>query len=126
MVELMSVMNQRPEKEVFEEVALLKSIDPSFIEKDWFVTQIIAVLADHHAVAGESELHCGLQEYFLMFDADRLHQSLGCGYPIMFLYHQNCQQRLKKFQLLNGNLMNLIVEALNMLKTPHQEFHWNG
>jgi hypothetical protein len=73
MVELMSVMNQRPEKEVFEEVALLKSIAPSFIEKDWFVTQIIAVLADHHAVAGESELHCGLQEYFLIFDADGLH-----------------------------------------------------
>ena len=32
----MSVMNQRPEKEVFEEVALLKSIDPSFVEKDWY------------------------------------------------------------------------------------------
>ena len=37
----MSVMNQRPEKEVFEEVALLKSMAPSFIEKDWFVTQLI-------------------------------------------------------------------------------------
>lgn len=49
MVELMSVMNQRPEKDVFEEVALLKSMAPSFIKKDWFVTQIIAVLADHHA-----------------------------------------------------------------------------
>ena len=49
MVEFMSVMNQRPEKEVFEEVALLKSIAPSFIEKDWFVKQIIAVLAEHHA-----------------------------------------------------------------------------
>ncbi|MEI6639881.1 MAG: hypothetical protein WCL46_09190 [Chlorobium sp.] len=53
-------MNQRPEKEVFEEVALLKSMAPSFIEKDWFITQLLAVLADHHAVAGESELHCGL------------------------------------------------------------------
>ena len=42
----MSVMNRRPEKELFEEVALLKNIDPSFIEKDWFVTQVIAVLAD--------------------------------------------------------------------------------
>jgi len=60
MVEFMSVMNQRPEKEVFEEVALLKSMAPSFIEKDWFITQLLAVLADHHAVAGESELHCGL------------------------------------------------------------------
>jgi len=29
-------MNQRPEKEVFEEVALLKSMAPSFIEKDWY------------------------------------------------------------------------------------------
>ncbi len=46
MVVLMSVMNRRPEKELFEEVALLKNIDPSFIEKDWFVTQVIAVLAD--------------------------------------------------------------------------------
>jgi len=45
MVELMSVMNQRPEKGLFEEVALLKNIESSFIEKDWFVTQIIAVLA---------------------------------------------------------------------------------
>ena len=49
MVVLMSVMNQRPEKELFEEVALLKNIDPSFIEKDWFVTQVIAVLADLNA-----------------------------------------------------------------------------
>jgi hypothetical protein len=38
MVVFMSVMNRRPEKELFEEVALLKNIDPSFIEKDWFVT----------------------------------------------------------------------------------------
>lgn len=45
----MSVMNRRPEKELFEEVALLKNIDPSFIEKDWFVTQVIAVLADLNA-----------------------------------------------------------------------------
>ena len=49
MVVLMSVMNRRPEKELFEEVALLKNIDPSFIEKDWFVTQVIAVLADLNA-----------------------------------------------------------------------------
>ena len=42
-------MNERPEKQVFEEVALLKNIDPSFIEKDWLVTQVIAVLANHNA-----------------------------------------------------------------------------
>lgn len=42
----MSVMNRRPEKGLFEEVALLKTIDPSFIEKDWWVTQVIAVLAN--------------------------------------------------------------------------------
>jgi len=30
---LMSVMNRRPEKELFEEVALLKNIDPSFIRR---------------------------------------------------------------------------------------------
>ena len=45
----MSVMNRRPEKGLFEEVALLKTIDPSFIEKDWWVTQVIAVLANHTA-----------------------------------------------------------------------------
>ena len=46
-------MNQRPGKELFEEVALLKNIEPSFIEKDWFVTQVIAVLADLNADAFE-------------------------------------------------------------------------
>ncbi len=45
----MSVMNRRPEKGLFEDVALLKTIAPSFIEKDWWVTQVIAVLANHTA-----------------------------------------------------------------------------
>jgi len=49
MVVLMSVMNRRPENGLFEEVALLKTIDPSFIEKDWLVKQVIAVLANHNA-----------------------------------------------------------------------------
>ncbi len=53
---LMSVMNKQPEKELFEEVALLKNIDPSFIEKDWFVTQVIAVLADLNADGSQSLL----------------------------------------------------------------------
>jgi hypothetical protein len=38
-------MNQRPEKAIFEEVALLKQMDPSFVEKDWFVTQAIRIIA---------------------------------------------------------------------------------
>jgi len=44
MVEPISVMNQRPEKDLFEEVALLRQMNPSFVEKDWFVTQVIRVI----------------------------------------------------------------------------------
>ena len=45
MVEPMSVMNQRPARELFEEIAQIKSIAESFVEKDWFVTQIIGIIA---------------------------------------------------------------------------------
>lgn len=38
-------MNERPEQNEFEEIALLYGIEPSFIEKDWFVTQVVAALA---------------------------------------------------------------------------------
>jgi hypothetical protein len=38
-------MNERPEQEEFEAVAGLMAIDPSFIEKDWFVTQVVAALS---------------------------------------------------------------------------------
>lgn len=38
-------MNQRPDKTLFEECALVKGIAESFVEKDWFVTQIIASLS---------------------------------------------------------------------------------
>lgn len=38
-------MNKRPEKEIFEEVADLRQILPAFVEKDWFVTQVIAIVA---------------------------------------------------------------------------------
>jgi hypothetical protein len=38
-------MNERPSQTEFEEVALLNAIEPSFIEKDWFVTQVVASLA---------------------------------------------------------------------------------
>ena len=38
-------MNERPDQTEFEEVALLNGIEPSFIEKDWFVTQVVAALA---------------------------------------------------------------------------------
>ncbi len=37
-------MNERPDQTEFEEVALLNGIEPSFIEKDWFVTQVAAAL----------------------------------------------------------------------------------
>lgn len=44
----MSVMNQRPDKALFEDVATLRQILPAVVEKDWFVTQIIGVAADIH------------------------------------------------------------------------------
>jgi predicted nucleotidyltransferase component of viral defense system len=42
-------MNPRPEKSMFEEAALVKGMAASFIEKDWYVTQVIGTLAglDH-------------------------------------------------------------------------------
>lgn len=38
-------MNARPNRDTIEEVALLMSIEPAYVEKDWFVAQIIALLA---------------------------------------------------------------------------------
>jgi predicted nucleotidyltransferase component of viral defense system len=38
-------MSGRPEQPEFEEIALLTGIEPSYIEKDWFVTQVVAALA---------------------------------------------------------------------------------
>lgn len=38
-------MNERPKQDEFEAVADLMAINPSFIEKDWFVTQLVAALA---------------------------------------------------------------------------------
>ena len=31
-------MNARPSKDIIEEVALVMSIAPAYVEKDWFVT----------------------------------------------------------------------------------------
>lgn len=45
MVEPVSVMNKRPDKSLFEEVALAKGILESFVEKDWFVTQVVSLLS---------------------------------------------------------------------------------
>ena len=39
-------MNERPDQSEFEEIALLTGIEPAFIEKDWFVTQVVATLAN--------------------------------------------------------------------------------
>lgn len=44
MAEPMSVLNQRPEPSLIEEVALLKGIEPAFVEKDWLVVQIIKAI----------------------------------------------------------------------------------
>lgn len=39
-------MNKAPSKTLIEEVALLTSFPPTYIEKDWYVTQIIALLSE--------------------------------------------------------------------------------
>lgn len=36
-----SDMSAQPDKDVFEEIAVIKGIRPAFIEKDWYVTQVI-------------------------------------------------------------------------------------
>lgn len=38
-------MNTRPDKTRFEEVAELRQILPAFVEKDWFVTQVIGIIS---------------------------------------------------------------------------------
>lgn len=41
-------MNKSLDKSLLEEVALVKSgISEAFIEKDWFVTQVIKILVDN-------------------------------------------------------------------------------
>ena len=41
----MSILNQRPEPGLHAEVALLQGMDVAFVEKDWFVVQLIRSLA---------------------------------------------------------------------------------
>lgn len=41
-------MKKRPEQGLFEEVARIKSMAEAFVEKDWFVTQVIASIATIH------------------------------------------------------------------------------
>ena len=45
MAVFISVMNQRPKQTVITEVALDKGMGESFVEKDWFVIQVIAAIA---------------------------------------------------------------------------------
>jgi hypothetical protein len=47
-------MNAKPSKDTIEEVALLMSIEPAYVEKDWFITHIIALLTE--AKYGDFEL----------------------------------------------------------------------
>ena len=44
MVERMLILSQRPEQTLIEEVALVKGINPSFVEKDWWVVQLVRVI----------------------------------------------------------------------------------
>jgi len=39
-------MNAPPEKSIIEEVALIKGINESFVEKDWYVTQVIGKVSE--------------------------------------------------------------------------------
>lgn len=45
MTERMSVLNALPEQRIIVEVAKLKKMEPPIIEKDWHVTQVIAILS---------------------------------------------------------------------------------
>ena len=47
-MEPMLILNTLPDRETFEEIALLKQISASFVEKDWYVTQVIGALAGLH------------------------------------------------------------------------------
>jgi predicted nucleotidyltransferase component of viral defense system len=38
-------MNAFPEKNLIEEVATIKGINPSFVEKDWHVNQVIELIS---------------------------------------------------------------------------------
>lgn len=44
MMELMSVMNTRPDKDLFIQAAKIKRMKESFVEKDWLVTQVIRTI----------------------------------------------------------------------------------
>ena len=46
MVGLILVMKLLPNKDIIEEIATIRSMMPSFVEKDWFVTQIIAIISE--------------------------------------------------------------------------------
>lgn len=39
-------MNAPPERSIIEEVALIKGISESFVEKDWYVTQVIGKVSE--------------------------------------------------------------------------------
>lgn len=45
MMALMSAMNARPDKSIIQEISLETGIAESFVEKDWFVTQVIGAIA---------------------------------------------------------------------------------
>jgi hypothetical protein len=38
-------MNLRPKQEVIEEIALIMGINQSFVEKDWYVVQVVKIIA---------------------------------------------------------------------------------
>ena len=41
----MSVLNELPSKELFEQAATELVIDPAMVEKDWYVTQVLTLMA---------------------------------------------------------------------------------
>jgi Nucleotidyl transferase AbiEii toxin, Type IV TA system len=41
----MSIMNLRPKRELFEEIAQIMGIKLAFVEKDWYVVQLIGIIA---------------------------------------------------------------------------------
>lgn len=43
---LMSALNELPSKELFEQAAIELAIDPAMVEKDWYVTQVLTLMAN--------------------------------------------------------------------------------
>ena len=56
-----------------------RALDNIFVERLWRSVKYEDIYLKGYATP--AELHCGLKEYFLLFNVDRPHQSLGYSTP---------------------------------------------